>query len=322
MACGSADNQESVIVEQKEDSLLLTESIHTTSTGTMTAPKNAPSMKRVGLTSISPSSHPGSDLEIIVAEDHNANRIYAVSLLNKLGYNPRIASNGLEVLEMVRQKPCDVILMDCQMPEVDGIEATQTIRHWEEQGALPNTRPIHIMAVTANSSEIEQRNCIESGMSSFVGKPLLRNTLKEQLLKIWIDRTLKNFDHDMAEDLSKEFDQVSKTLESLRRDIGDEATTELVTDFVDTTPERLDEMCNCLKSSALEDLRRLAHSYKSVCQIYGLNLMSDLCADLEKTALSGDTSTSDKLIWQIKELFEAIMPVIKTNSCSEETSEG
>lgn len=322
MAFGSADYQENALVGHEGNSPLLTKSPYTASNGIKSAPKNAPSIKRTGKTSISPSPHPSSDLEIIVAEDHNANRIYAVSLLNKLGYNPRVAANGLEVLEMVRQKPCDVILMDCQMPEVDGIEATQTIRHWEEHGALPNSRPIHIMAVTANSSEPEQRNCIESGMSSFVGKPLLRNTLKEQLLKIWIDRTLKNFDHDMAEDLSKEFDQVSKTLKSLRRDIGDEATSELIADFVDTTPERLDEMSKYLETSALEDLRRLAHSYKSVCQIYGLNLMSNLCADLEKTALSEDTSTSEKLINQIKELFEAVIPVISTNTRSEETSEG
>lgn len=321
MAVRSIDYQKSVLAGQEEASLLLKKSPDSNSSGIKTTPKIAPSTRGAGKTSAGPSPHPSSNIEIIVAEDHNANRVYAVSLLNKLGYNPRIAANGLEVLEMARQKPCDVILMDCQMPEVDGIEATKTIRHWEEQGVLPNAHPIHIMAVTANSSESKQRNCIDSGMSSFVEKPLLRNSLKERLLKIWIERTLKNFDHDMAEDLNREFDQISKTLKVLRRDIGDEATTELIADFVKITPERLDEMAHCLESSYHEDLRRLAHSYKSVCQIYGLNLMSNLCADLEKSAMSGDNATSDKVICQIKELFDALVPVIETNTNSEETSE-
>ncbi len=313
MAIGSTEYQDTVVTGQHgETSLLNKSSYSSVELGKST--KSAPAMKRVGKTSISPSSHPCSNLEIIVAEDHNANRIYAVSLLNKLGYNPRIASNGLEVLEMVRQKPCDVILMDCQMPEVDGIEATQTIRHWEAQGALPNILPIHIMAVTANSSEPEQRVCLEAGMNTFVGKPLLRNSLKEHLLKIWMDRTLKNLNHHMAEDLSNEFDKVSETLTGLRRDIGDDATAELVADFIESTPERLEEMSRFLETSAHEDLRRLAHSYKSVCQIYGLNLMSDLCAELEQSALTQEDSNSLKLIHQIKELFESVLPVIRANN--------
>ncbi|MBT5925267.1 MAG: response regulator [Verrucomicrobia bacterium] len=311
------DFQETVLMGEQDASPLLAESPYSTDNLEKASAK-VPSMRRVGKSKITPASHPSSDLEIIVAEDHNANRIYAVNLLNKLGYNPRIAANGLEVLEMVRQKPCDVILMDCQMPEVDGIEATQTIRHWENQGALPNERSIHIMAVTANSSEPEKQSCINAGMSSFMGKPLLRNTLKEELLKIWIERTLIKFDQGMAEDLNNEFDQVSKTLKNLRRDIGDDATSELIQDFIETTPARLDEMSKCLAESAMDDLRRLAHSYKSVCQIYGLNLMSNLCAELEITALSGGDQTSETLISQIKELFDSVLPIIQYNFLSEE----
>lgn len=314
-------DQTTVKVGQESTSTCLTESPYTNGNAKKLPLNGVPPMTRSGKSSIVPYPKPSADLEIIVAEDHSANRIYAVNLLNKLGYNPRIAANGVEVLEMVRQQPCDVILMDCQMPEVDGIEATQTIRRWEKQGLLPNNRPIHIMAVTANSSEPEEITCMESGMTTFVGKPLLRNALKEQMLKIWIDRTLKNFDQNMAEDLSKEFDQVSQTLSGLRRDIGEEATTELVMDFLDTTPARLDEMSNSLKASAWTDLRRLAHSYKSVCQIYGLNLMSNLCAELETMALKGESDSSKKLINQIVELFDAVSPAMKPNSDSQELPE-
>jgi len=268
-------------------------------------------MQRVGSSTITPGSYPACDLAIIVAEDHSSNRIYAVSLLNKLGYHPRVASNGLEVLELVRQAPCDVILMDCHMPEIDGLEATKTIRFWESKGILPNTKPIHIMAVTANSSELDKEACMQSGMDSFVGKPLLRQSLRDALMEIWMHGNLKSFDNDMAEDLRQEFDAISKTLAQLSKDIGDDATHELVYDFLESTPGRLVEMKGCIESDSMEDLRRLAHSYKSVCKIYGLDLMSHLCAELELKAQAKEIDQAVTLITQIQELFDTTKSILE-----------
>ena len=125
----------------------------------------------------------------------------------------------------------------------------------------------------------------------------------------------------MTENLSKEMDEVSTKLKGLYRDIGKDGTMELVSDFLESTPERLNEMLESLSSPDLKNLRRLAHSYRSVCQIYGLDLMSSICADLEKSALGEDKVSSEKLIKQLKELFRAVVPVMKGNHCSEEMGE-
>ena len=125
----------------------------------------------------------------------------------------------------------------------------------------------------------------------------------------------------MTENLSKEIDEVSTKLKGLYRDIGKDGTMELVADFLESTPERLNEMLESLNSRDLKNLRRLAHSYRSVCQIYGLNLMSSICTDLEKSALEEDKVSSEKLVKELKELFRAVVPVMKGNHCSKEMGE-
>ncbi|HAW01692.1 MAG TPA: hypothetical protein DCX10_08145, partial [Verrucomicrobiales bacterium] len=102
---------------------------------------------------------------------------------------------------------------------------------------------------------------------------------------------------------------------------GKDGTMELVADFLESTPERLNEMLESLNSPDLKNLRRLAHSYRSVCQIYGLNLMSSICTDLEKSALEEDKVSSEKLVKELKELFRAVVPVMKGNHCSKEMGE-
>lgn len=255
---------------------------------------------------------PFSSLKILIAEDHTANRQYCKSLLTKLGYHPRTAKNGLEVLEIVQTSPCDLILMDCYMPEVDGREATRIIRNLESENALPNQRSMHIIGVTANGSLSEKSSCLDAGMDSFISKPLMRNPLNERLINFWIELNFNKLDQIMAEEIINEFEKVATTLDNLRREIGNEATNELVQDFIHSTPERMVEMQSALTSNSMTDLRRIAHSYKSVCQIYGLSLMSSLCAKLEMQALSNNKEEAKLLIGQIQQLFNAVLPVIKS----------
>ena len=105
-------------------------------------------------------------LRILVAEDHLVNQVLVEMLLNKLGYKPKIALNGLEVLEMLRHQHFDVILMDVQMPEMDGLEATRVIR--KQAGA---SQPV-IIAVTANALKEDRARCLQAGMDDYVSKPI------------------------------------------------------------------------------------------------------------------------------------------------------
>ncbi|MFF3543164.1 response regulator [Streptomyces platensis] len=112
-------------------------------------------------------SAPPGTLRILVAEDHAVNQRLAVLLLDKLGYRADVASTGLEVLAALERQPYDAILMDVQMPEMDGLEATQRIRsRWPGEG-----RP-YIVAVTANAMEGDRGPCIEAGMDDYLTKPI------------------------------------------------------------------------------------------------------------------------------------------------------
>lgn len=116
-------------------------------------------------------------LRILVAEDHPVNQMLAEMLLNKLGYKPELAINGLEVLEMMKQQPFDVILMDVQMPEMDGLQATKALRNMADS---PYPRP-EIIAMTANAMKEDREMCLAAGMDDYVSKPIQPELLKEAL---------------------------------------------------------------------------------------------------------------------------------------------
>lgn len=114
-----------------------------------------------------------SDARVLVAEDNSTNQMLALAQLRKLGLKSHPVSNGLEALEALGRGSYDLILMDCQMPEMDGFEATRKIREIEKRTGLH----IPIVALTANAFEEDRRKCLEVGMDAYLAKPLRREQL-------------------------------------------------------------------------------------------------------------------------------------------------
>ena len=123
---------------------------------------------------------------VLVAEDNPVNQRVASFMLNKLGYRCDIASNGQEAVAMLAQLPYDLVLMDCQMPEMDGYTATQTIRQREEPGG----RHTPIIAMTANAMREDRARCLEAGMDGFIPKPIALEEL-ETAMECWIPSDVK-----------------------------------------------------------------------------------------------------------------------------------
>lgn len=118
------------------------------------------------------SSAPLPALQVLVVEDNRLNRRLAGMMLQKLGHQAQFAENGLEALEQVDKTPFDLILMDLQMPELDGFEATRAIRLREATNQQKGRRAVPIIALTANAESEERSRCIAAGMDDFLTKPL------------------------------------------------------------------------------------------------------------------------------------------------------
>ena len=121
------------------------------------------------------SEHP---LRILLAEDNVVNQKLALRLLEQMGYRADMASNGIEAIDSVERQIYDVILMDVQMPEMDGLEATRTIRK------LTNAAQPHIIAMTANAMEGDRELCLSAGMDDYISKPIRVDELIEALMKV------------------------------------------------------------------------------------------------------------------------------------------
>jgi CheY-like chemotaxis protein len=114
-----------------------------------------------------PASGAGSLLRVLVVEDNQVNQLLVTTILAKAGMRAEVAANGVEAVQAVHQRNFDVILMDMQMPEMDGLEATRRIR---QLGAMGKAVPI--IAMTANAMQEDRRRCLEAGMNDFVAKPI------------------------------------------------------------------------------------------------------------------------------------------------------
>jgi CheY-like chemotaxis protein len=125
--------------------------------------------------SVAPTS---STLNILLAEDNPVNQKVALRVLKHLGYQADVVNNGREAIEAIATKSYDLILMDIQMPEMNGLEATEYIRDREKISQLP---PIAIVAITANASHDDQFICSAAGMNDYISKPIQIDKLKDIL---------------------------------------------------------------------------------------------------------------------------------------------
>ncbi len=153
--------------------------------GSVLHPDLAPRARRVSEKRVSKTPDKAR-ARILVAEDNPVNQRVASHMLNKLGYRCDIASNGQEAVAMLAQLPYDLVLMDCQMPEMDGYSATRAIRQREESG----NRHTPIIAMTANAMREDRARCLDAGMDGFIPKPIALEEL-ETAMECWIPSDAK-----------------------------------------------------------------------------------------------------------------------------------
>lgn len=125
-------------------------------------------------------------LRILLVEDNDLNQKFATIVLNKLGHQVDLADNGKIAVEMFLEHEYDLILMDIQMPLMNGIEATRKIREYENQ--LQPEKPVVIFAVTAYAMDYDRQNCFEAGVDDFIAKPFKAQGLADMISKHFMSK--------------------------------------------------------------------------------------------------------------------------------------
>ncbi|MCH8349810.1 MAG: response regulator [Chloroflexi bacterium] len=202
---------------------------------------------------------------VLVVEDNVFNQKIATEMLRKLGCRVDMAGNGREAVDMVQTFPYDLVFMDCQMPEMDGYEATAEIRRTEETGAH-----IPIIAMTANAMQGDRERCLEAGMDDYVSKPVRMEYLTEVLSQY--PRTAAPVQEPPAID--------KEVFSNLWGILGAHAP-ELTRSFIDETSTLLSDMKQALDRGDWDGLLKAAHTLKGSSVTIGANRLAEICQQLQ-----------------------------------------
>ena len=215
------------------------------------------------------------------------NQKLVLLLLQKLGYRADLAANGVEVLEALERQPYDVVLMDVQMPEMDGLEATRRIhQRWSRE-----RRP-RIIAVTANAMAGERELCLQAGMDDYMIKPIRLDELAGALTKV--ARRLDTSPRAVAVD-----EGVVHRLVSSLGEQGAGAVAGLIDTFLGHAPGQMTTIATALDQADVEVVRREAHTLKANAVAFGALPLSELCRELEGAAKAGTLERGPGLLDQI-----------------------
>ncbi|HMC26528.1 MAG TPA: response regulator, partial [Verrucomicrobiae bacterium] len=240
------------------------------------------------------------DVRVLIAEDNPVNQRLAVRQLKKLGYYADAVSNGKEVLEALRQAPYDIILMDCQMPEMDGYEVSRAIRQ-ERPGSSP-----YIIALTANALRGDRERCLQAGMNDYLTKPLqisdLESSLQRALLRVQPARRTRT-SHRGSESLDP---AVLASLRELGSPEDPNPLQELVDLFLKDARLRLQKLGLALEAKDWAALASTAHTLKGSANNLGARQLAALLASLEKHAKTSNLTDSANILLNVRSEFQEV----------------
>ncbi len=233
-----------------------------------------------------------SSLRILLAEDNPMKQKVALRLLERLGHTADIAWNGLEALAALERRPYDVVLMDVQMPELDGLDATRRIcERW------PESRP-RIVAMTANALPEDREACFAAGMDDYLAKPIRAAELASALKRV---RPVAASLDGNPEEADVNLDAAA--LQNLRDLGGDEFLAEVVDAFLGDAPELVASLRRSLDDGNAEELRRAAHTLKSNGATLGAEGFAELCRALEQRAKDGRLDDAAELVSEVEQAY-------------------
>jgi signal transduction histidine kinase/DNA-binding response OmpR family regulator/HPt (histidine-containing phosphotransfer) domain-containing protein len=260
-------------------------------------------------------------LRILLAEDHLVNQKIALLILQRLGYRADVAGNGLEVLAALQRQPYDVVLLDVQMPEMDGLEAAKRIcQQWERQ-----RRP-YLIAMTANAMQGDREICLAAGMDDYISKPVRMEELAQVLshckpLKPSIEPSGVSFASNaaqlsLADPTPKPDDSVLDLtvlafFQQEMGEMGSEVVAELIDCYLTEAPALVQSIRTAINQQNLKEVQRVAHGLKASSASLGAMGLSQLCQELETMALSAPFDQSAAIAARLESAYKGVEAALK-----------
>jgi len=262
---------------------------------------------------------------ILLVEDNPVNQEVGQAMLESLGCRVLLAGTGRQAVETVRQAPPDLVLMDCELPEMDGLEATRLIRQWEAQkaeGAAFVRRPVPIVAQTANALKDDRLACLAAGADDYLPKPFSREQLRRLLDRHLSAAAVEPDPPDAAaaapagsaagEVISRErLAGMLEMMQSLPGNRGTEVLRRVIDIYLDSSPELLQNLYEAHSTGDAEKLKFAAHSFKSSSANLGAMKLADACRELETLGRAGSVEGARALLVKVEEEYRLVREALQ-----------
>ena len=243
---------------------------------------------------------------VLVVEDNPVNLRVSVGILERLGCTVTTATNGVEALQVVDKENFDFVLMDVQMPIMDGLEATRRIRETRSGESLP------IVAMTAHAMKEDRNHCLQAGMNDYLTKPLDREKLVSTLKKRQAPLTHQASNQPRPGEASGNNTQTFDLDQALSQLAGDrELLAEVLDVFVSTSESMVTELEQALTEQNADAARDAAHSIKGAAANICATSINQLAADLEVLAREGRLTDAASSITKLREEFNALCQLVE-----------
>jgi CheY-like chemotaxis protein len=240
---------------------------------------------------------------ILIAEDNIVNQKVAVRQLQKLGYRADAVNNGREAVEALARIPYDVVLMDCQMPEMDGYEATAEIRRREGPG-----KHTKIVAMTANALKGDREKCLAAGMDDYIAKPVKAEDMMKLLDRVFAaSSTPKEEPESVSEEVLPPVD-----LKRLHDAMGDQIS-EILDIYMEQMTESLEKLTAAIATGNAAQVDLIAHNCAGTSANCGMVAVTQPLRELERMGREGSLAGADALSRQVSSEFERVKVFLKQN---------
>ncbi len=251
--------------------------------------------------------------KILLAEDNEINQKVALATLDKLGFRADSVNDGKQAVQALEKIKYDIVLMDCQMPEMDGYEATKQIRNPKSRVIDHN---IPVIALTAHATKDDRDICLKAGMDDYIAKPFQPQLLAD-MLKKWLPE-YNSFSRSKKQSPPLEKKQLQKDVldwaDFLNRVLDDEdLAKDILKEFLNETPKRIDNIQKGIDNDNIQATKREAHTLKGSSANVGAVVLQDIAYQIESAVSDEDLIKAAVLIPMLKEQFILLEKVFYEN---------